>query len=34
VDRLQPLLAFLHQQPYGTEADSFKKAVQVGWLAA
>lgn len=29
VDRLQPLLAFLGHQPYGTEPDTWKRAVQV-----
>ena len=33
VERLQPLLAFLHHQAYGNVPDSscWKKAVQVGW---
>lgn len=30
VDSLQPLLAFLHQQPYGTDERCWSKAVKVG----
>ena len=29
VDKLQPLLAFLQHQPYGSEPESWKRAVQV-----
>lgn len=29
VDKLQPLLAFLQHQPYGSEAETWKRVVQV-----
>lgn len=30
MDKLQPLLAFLQHQPYGSEPETWKRAVQVG----